>query len=997
MAGDNVGTSLYIDYTDFAKGIAEANRLIKLNEQQFRTSAAGMDDWSSTSEGLTAKLENLGKIMQLQKSKVTALEAEYEKIKAEKGENSIEAQKFALKLEKERTALAKIEQEQRKYTKALDNLSEEAADSSEAIADNTKAVEDNADASKEAADSSKGLGGAFKNLLAANLVAGAIGAVTSALSGMISGFLGAAEATKEYRRNLAMVEQAAATAGESVANAKDNLLEMGAVTGDVEAAGEAVNNLLAAGIKGENLDKVTKQIQGAAIKWKDTLKVEGIADGLQETLATGSAIGPFAELLERGGQNLETFNGQLANCTTAAEKQNLVMQTLSKMGLEDISEQYKEQNKNMYDAELAALKYNDTMAQIGGIMEPLNTVFTNMKTNMLQNFLPAIQSITNGIIGLATGANGAGQQIINGFGSIFQKIIPKMITGGQSLIGTVLKTVFDLLSKLNEAMPHILALIIDYAQLAVYKLAEILPQVITTIMNIANSIVAALPDVFNRIISALPNLVAAIFDFLTNSTGAILEGATTMLGGIFTALTSVVDGLDDKLPLIVDAITTGLKNFLPKIVTGATNLFNGLIDGLTEFLPKLRQNLPSIMESISNGFITWGPILIKNAVELFKNIITGLVKFLPVLIQEIPKIALTIVEGLINHWIKLAKAGKDLLIQLKNGIIDNLPEIKSVGKNLVEGLWNGIKDTTAWVVDKIKGFGKTIINGVKEVFGIHSPSTVMAEQGEYLGQGLAVGIDKSTPKVLNETKQLGNDVIAELKRDIAGHEQALADIFGVEIVGAVSQATAGGQIEAAGQELGNALANGVAKGSKNIGSALASGVKNGVESAKDKALNAMQGLINAMGSIDFKQDAEAIGWQIGDVIVNAIATVLQSAYGAIGGLVGSLIQLIYNIIKGTATESDVKAIIPTSSSSGVSSYRSSSGGGSNYTSFFDDEAYKHISGTISGMNDTIAADRMERGSQYIILNQTNTSPKALNEAEIYRNSNKAVNLLAAVV
>ena len=50
MGADAIGTSLYIDYSDFARGIAEANRLIKLNEQQFKTASASLDDWSNTSE-----------------------------------------------------------------------------------------------------------------------------------------------------------------------------------------------------------------------------------------------------------------------------------------------------------------------------------------------------------------------------------------------------------------------------------------------------------------------------------------------------------------------------------------------------------------------------------------------------------------------------------------------------------------------------------------------------------------------------------------------------------------------------------------------------------------------------------------------------------------------------------------------------------------------------------------------------------------------------------
>ena len=50
----------------------------------------------------------------------------------------------------------------------------------------------------------------------------------------------------------------------------------------------------------------------------------------------------------------------------------------------------------------------------------------------------------------------------------------------------------------------------------------------------------------------------------------------------------------------------------------------------------------------------------------------------------------------------------------------------SIGKDIVKGLWNGISDMTGWVIDKIQGFGESVLGGIKDFFGIHSPSRVYA-------------------------------------------------------------------------------------------------------------------------------------------------------------------------------------------------------------------------------------------------------------------------------
>lgn len=63
-----------------------------------------------------------------------------------------------------------------------------------------------------------------------------------------------------------------------------------------------------------------------------------------------------------------------------------------------------------------------------------------------------------------------------------------------------------------------------------------------------------------------------------------------------------------------------------------------------------------------------------------------------------------------------------------------------VGKNVVGGLWKGIKGVAGGLWNGIKGIGRGIINGFKSIFGIHSPSTVFAEIGGYMMEGLANGI-----------------------------------------------------------------------------------------------------------------------------------------------------------------------------------------------------------------------------------------------------------------
>ena len=72
-------------------------------------------------------------------------------------------------------------------------------------------------------------------------------------------------------------------------------------------------------------------------------------------------------------------------------------------------------------------------------------------------------------------------------------------------------------------------------------------------------------------------------------------------------------------------------------------------------------------------------------------------------------------------------------------------------QGLLDGIWNVIKDIGTWIKDHIF---QPFIDGFKNVFGIHSPSTVMAEQGKYLMDGLLEGIKKNFQPLVDAFKQI---------------------------------------------------------------------------------------------------------------------------------------------------------------------------------------------------------------------------------------------------
>ena len=140
------------------------------------------------------------------------------------------------------------------------------------------------------------------------------------------------------------------------------------------------------------------------------------------------------------------------------------------------------------------------------------------------------------------------------------------------------------------------------------------------------------------------------------------------------------------------------------------------------------------------------------------KIISSVVKFF----EELPgKIWTAILKALdtISEWrermIAFVVVEIPKIISSIVGEFKKLPdELRKLGKFIWDGLINGLKDAYSTVTNGIKSFTDGFINGFKDALGIHSPSTVFAEIGGYIVQGLANGITGSLGYVNDAMNQL---------------------------------------------------------------------------------------------------------------------------------------------------------------------------------------------------------------------------------------------------
>lgn len=227
---------------------------------------------------------------------------------------------------------------------------------------------------------------------------------------------------------------------------------------------------------------------------------------------------------------------------------------------------------------------------------------------------------------------------------------------------------------------------------------------------------------------------------ITGTTAA--EASSTIQGSITTmksAWTNLVTGIGDEnanldtlLNNFVDSVLTVGDNIVPRIgqvLSGIGTLVAGITPVIVDALPTL---ITDVLPSLIDASIT----LVLAIVDELPTIIQALIEAAPTIIRKVA-------DALIEAAPMLFTSAAEIVMQLIAGFFDMLPEIKEVGVNLVEGIWEGISAMGRWIRDNVRDFFGGIVDSVKDLLGIHSPSTVFAEMGKNMALGVGEGWEKS--------------------------------------------------------------------------------------------------------------------------------------------------------------------------------------------------------------------------------------------------------------
>lgn len=236
----------------------------------------------------------------------------------------------------------------------------------------------------------------------------------------------------------------------------------------------------------------------------------------------------------------------------------------------------------------------------------------------------------------------------------------------------------------------------------------------------------AVDDAMNRVNSGIDGVKNAVAVAFAPAITDMINGANDVV----TAMIGMVNGTEGSKEKFIAAIDkmvdTALKlldEMLPKVLEIGVKVITSLVTGIMNNIQKVTQTITNVVKELLTTIVNHLPEILKAGVDILIAIIDGIIQAIPDLVAATPKIIGAIVSGLAALAPKLLEAGV----------------------NIIKGIGQGLADGINWLKDKILGIGGKILDFFANLFGIHSPSTVMRDKiGKNLGLGLAEGILSTT-------------------------------------------------------------------------------------------------------------------------------------------------------------------------------------------------------------------------------------------------------------
>lgn len=730
---------------EFRSALNGINSQLKNLGSEMKAAVSSMNDMDDA-EGRAAKQADiLGRSMEAQRQKISVLTAQYDRQIAKLDELARAADDAANgQYDSQEEMIQAVTKANNAYNRQQKVVNDLGTQINNATADLNKMEKEMRDIDSSAdkassslddlGDAADGIGGkvsgAFSGLKDSILGGGIAGAVSGLVQSAISGIQNLVNETMEYNKIMGTLEIASQQAGYSAEQTAQSYGQLYAILGDQQSSATALQNLQALGLSQQDLTVMIDGTIGAWAKYGDSIPIDSLAEAVNETIKTGTVTGTFADVLNWAAQAAGTagtaedeFNAKLQATQDPAERARLVMEELSRQGLPELAQAFRDTNPEIVAMNEANAHMQESMGKIGEALAPVVAAVTEAIAGLLEALAPlgeAFSTVFQGALELV-------QPIVEGLKESFQGVKDAISSAFTEEQIAAISSFFQTLGEVILAVPF-------------------------------------------AVLSAAINVVVTAIQLLITVIGALVGFFTETLPAAIQTVIEWFSQLPTKIAEFFSNIIQSVAEWASNLVTNMSNAASNAINAVVNFFSELPGKIAEFFSQVISRVAEWASNLLSNMRDGASNAINAVIEFfttLPGRVQEFLSEVISNIISWASDMVAKAKQGASDVVSNVVTELGNLPgKVISVGKDIVNGLWNGITEKASWLLGKIRDWCGSILNGIKGFFGINSPSRLIRDVvGRSIPEGMAVGIERESKTAMDAAKKLRDDVLSASEID----------------------------------------------------------------------------------------------------------------------------------------------------------------------------------------------------------------------------------------
>ncbi len=409
-------------------------------------------------------------------------------------------------------------------------------------------------------------------------------------------------------------------------------------------------------------------------------------------------------------------------------------------------------------------------AAIDGVKAAFDSLM--VKVNQVKAFLATAWSGVQAIFG---GNEGKGVSILSRLG--FTPEATKTIVSVTNGIKNAINQIKQQMSNLGQFTKGIGALFGGNTGKGVSILSSLglSPQTIRSAITIINGVRTAVTNGMNGVMSTVRAIGTGITRFWSQHGQQIVQYAVAAYSGLRSMVSTVLSGVGS----VVRSLLTGIANFWSQhgtqIMNFASIAWRGIWTTISTILSAVGSIVSAglsavalfwnahgsqIMSTVSATF-SFVAAIVGNCLNFMSGlfqavmpIVSGVTQVAFAIIQTVISVAGSVISGVVQvvsnlfhgEWRAAFEAAKQTAVDIWDAIVNTFEGIDlfQIGKDIINGLINGISSMASAAWDAVGNIASGIASTVTGFFDMHSPSRLMFEKGEFVTEGIALGMVHKT-------------------------------------------------------------------------------------------------------------------------------------------------------------------------------------------------------------------------------------------------------------